>query len=116
MNRRGWIITDVIISITLIMIFTIPLLNINKAILHHAAKQETNQLSIEFLENSINTILNDQSITFPLIIENQDFKLIATPVSVIDDKVEKIYIEIKSNEDKVLNAFTIYREALNENQ
>lgn len=114
MKRRGWIITDVIVSISLVIIFAIPLLNINKAILHHLQKQETNQAVIDFLEYTISDVLLDQSAPLPLSIENDEFKMYVTSLSVIDKKIEALSIEIKSKEDESLNAFTIYREAINE--
>mgnify|MGYP003612246560 CR=1 FL=1 len=61
MNRKGWIISDIIISITLILMFVIPLVNIYKATYYHINSEETNQSSIELLENSIKTI-NDLDI------------------------------------------------------
>lgn len=105
MNRKGWIISDIIISITLILMFVIPLVNIYKATYYHINSEETNQSSIELLENSIKTINDLETSSFPMIINNEKFEIEVNEMVSNNARIQKLSIEIRQ---KVVSLFIAF--------
>ncbi|WP_313568229.1 hypothetical protein [Acetoanaerobium noterae] len=114
MNRRGWIISDIIISITLILMFVIPLVNIYKATYYHINSEETNQSSIELLENSIKTINDLESSSFPMIINNEKFEIEVNEMVSNNARIQKLSIEIRQKSGEFIHSFYLYKEVEDE--
>ena len=105
MNRKGWIISDIIISITLILMFVIPLVNIYKATYYHINSEETNQSSIELLENSIKTINDLETSSFPMIINNEKFEIEVNEMVSNNARIQKLSIEIRQKSGEFIHSF-----------
>ncbi|WP_313016737.1 hypothetical protein [Acetoanaerobium noterae] len=114
MNRKGWIISDIIISITLILMFVIPLVNIYKATYYHINSEETNQSSIELLENSIKTINDLESSSFPMIINNEKFEIEVNEMVSNNARIQKLSIEIRQKSSEFIHSFYFYKEVEDE--
>ena len=114
MNRRGWIISDIIISITLILMFVIPLVNIYKATYYHINSEETNQSSIELLENSIKTINDLETSSFPMIINNEKFEIEVNEMVSNNARIQKLSIEIRQKSGEFIHSFYFYKEVEDE--
>ena len=114
MNRRGWIISDIIISITLILMFVIPLVNIYKATYYHINSEETNQSSIELLENSIKTINDLETSSFPMIINNEKFEIEVNEMVSNNARIQKLSIEIRQKSGEFIHSFYLYKEVEDE--
>jgi len=114
MNRKGWIISDIIISITLILMFVIPLVNIYKATYYHINSEETNQSSIELLENSIKTINDLETSSFPMIINNEKFEIEVNEMVSNNARIQKLSIEIRQKSGEFIHSFYFYKEVEDE--
>ena len=114
MNRKGWIIPDIIISITLILMFVIPLVNIYKATYYHINSEETNQSSIELLENSIKTINDLETSSFPMIINNEKFEIEVNEMVSNNARIQKLSIEIRQKSGEFIHSFYLYKEVEDE--
>ena len=114
MNRRGWIISDIIISITLILMFVIPIVNIYKATYYHINSEETNQSSIELLENSIKTINDLETSSFPMIINNEKFEIEVNERVSNNARIQKLSIEIRQKSGEFIHSFYLYKEVEDE--
>ena len=114
MNRKGWIISDIIISITLILMFVIPLVNIYKATYYHINSEETNQSSIELLENSIKTINDLETSSFPMIINNEKFEIEVNEMVSNNARIQKLSIEIRQKSGEFIHSFYLYKEVADE--
>ena len=114
MNRKGWIISDIIISITLILMFVIPLVNIYKATYYHINSEETNQLSLELLENSIKTINDLEASSFPIIINNEKFDIKVNEMVSNNARIQKLSIEIRQKNGEFIHSFYFYKEVADE--
>lgn len=114
MNRKGWIISDIIISITLILMFVIPLVNIYKATYYHINSEETNQSSIELLENSIKSIVDLETSSFPMIINNEKFEIEVNEMVSNNARIQKLSIEISQKSGEFIHSFYFYKEVEDE--
>ena len=114
MNRKGWIISDIIISITLILMFVIPLVNIYKATYYHINREETNQLSLELLENSIKSIVELEASSFPIIINNEKFDIKVNEMVSNNARIQKLSIEIRQKSGEFIHSFYLYKEVEDE--
>ncbi len=114
MKRNGWLISDIIISISLIFLFILPLMNIYKSINYHMKQEEKKQLSIQFLENSIEQILASKYIDLPIRITDEKYEIIVTEIDKDHENISKLNVDINEYNGDYIHSFTLYKEVDNE--
>ncbi len=114
MKRKGWIIADIIISIAIILIFSVSLNHIYKAIHYHVDSDETNQRSVEVMEASINYIMETKIDSFPMIINDENVDIIVNKAESNNDNVQKLSVEIRQKNGDFIHNFYLYKEAEDE--